>query len=147
MISCDTNVLFPACDSASPLHEPARQFLHSHAEDKDFCLCEQVLMELYCLLRNPAVCRNPLSAPDAVGVVQRFRTNPHWIIVDVIQDRALMQQVWQWAADPACAYRRIFDMRLAATLQQHQVKDFATRNTKDFQRHGFIRVWDPLSET
>jgi len=49
------------------------------------------------------------------------------------------------AFEPGCAYRRIFDMRLAATLRQHHVTQFATRNARDFERFGFARVWDPFS--
>jgi uncharacterized protein len=59
MISCDTNIIFPACDATAVHHQAARAFLAHYRRDDRFCLCEQVLMELYVLLRNPAVCRNP----------------------------------------------------------------------------------------
>lgn len=101
-------------------------------------------MELYTLLRNPAVCSSPLDASDAVAMVQRFRSNPRWRVVDVVADSPIMKTVWQWAAAPNCAYRRIFDFRLAATLQHHGVTHFATRNTKDFLQSGFQTVWDPF---
>lgn len=64
-------------------------------------------MELYSLLRNPAVCSPTLSASEAVKVVQGFRSNPKWRIVDVVAHSAIMKTVWQWAATPNCAYRRI----------------------------------------
>ncbi len=145
MISCDTNILFPACDASSPDHQKARGFLGDHVNRTDFCLCEQVLMELYSLLRNPAVCAQPLSAVEAVETVQAFRGNPKWRIVDVVFDPSIMKTVWKWAAMPKCAYRRIFDFRLAATLQHHGVKHFASRNVKDFIDLGFETVWDPFT--
>ena len=146
MISCDTNILFHACDAASSSHERARKFLHTHQSNQRFVLCEQVLMELHGLLRNPAVCKNPLSAADAVAVIQAFRSNPAWRIVDAVQDGRMMEQVWERAAKPDCAYRRIVDLRLAATLLAHRVQEFATCNMKDFQEAGFVKVWNPLME-
>ncbi len=145
MTSCDTNILFPACDSESPLHDGAREFLAAHARDSRFCVCEQVLLELYCLLRNPAVSSPPLTAGAAAAIIQRFRQNPFWGIVDVVPGAGIMDRVWQRAAKADFAYRRVFDLRLAATLRHHGVTDFATRNGKDFRGCGFARVWDPLT--
>jgi uncharacterized protein len=146
MISCDTNILFPACDATAANHQAARTFLAHYSNDAQFCLCEQVLMELYVLLRNPAVCRTPLSATDAIAVVQSFRSNPHWRIVDVVLDASISDMVWQQAGQDGFAYRRIFDVRLAATLLHHGVTDFATRNSMDFAGMGFARVWNPFAK-
>jgi toxin-antitoxin system PIN domain toxin len=143
--SCDTNVLFPACSSGSPQHGAAHQFLAGYIKRDDFCLCEQVLLELYCLLRNPTVNSRPLSAKKAVDVIQRLRSNPRWPVVDVVLGGDTMEQVWAHAAKPAFACRRIFDARLAMALRNHGVTHFATRNTKDFKAFGFERVWDPFA--
>lgn len=145
MISCDTNILFPSCDLDSPHHRKAREFLEAHAGRADFCLCEQVLMELYCLLRNPAVSRPALPAADAVKMVQGFRANPRWRVVDLVPGRGIMEQVWSHATGSSFAFRRIFDARLACVLRHHGVTEFATRNASDFRGFGFARVWDPLA--
>lgn len=145
MISCDANILFPACDRSSHQHEAATAFLESYRQFRGFCLAEQALMELYCLVRNPVVSRKPLSARQAVNLVQTFRSNPLWRIVDVVQDRTFMAEVWDKAAEAQLAYRRIFDLRLAATLRRHGVREFATCNVKDFEGLGFDRVWNPLT--
>ncbi|MBN1268440.1 MAG: PIN domain-containing protein [Kiritimatiellae bacterium] len=147
MISCDTNVLFAAMDSQSPAHAAARAFLDRHAHDEAFCLSEQVLMEIYVLLRNPAVATPPLSARDTVDIIRQLRGNPSWRIVDVPGERSLMDTLWDHAAKPDFARRRIFDARLALTLRHHGVTEFATRNTRDFDDFGFERVWDPLGNT
>ena len=146
MISCDTNILFPACDSTSPYYEKAHAFLVEYSERDDFCLCEQVLMELYCLLRNPVVCKRPLSSSVAVSVIQGFRSNPKWSIVDVVNSSNIMKQVWGHAARRNFAYRTIFDVRLAVTLQHNGVTKLATRNKKDFASLGFELIWDPFTE-
>jgi len=143
--SCDTNILFAACDADSPWHGPARAFLLRQARQSDFCLCEQVLLELYCLLRHPAVSRPPLSAGAATGIVRQFRANPQWRIADVVPGQGIMERVWQAAEQEGLPFRRVFDLRLAQTLLHHGVTDFATRNLRDFAGAGFARVWDPTA--
>ena len=39
----------------------------------------------------------------------------------------------------------MFDARLGFTLRHHGVREFATRNIKDFDGIGFGRVWDPIA--
>lgn len=145
MISCDTNILFPACDTSAAAHLAARDFLREQSARDDFCLCEQVLLELYCLLRNPTVCKHPLSGSEAVSIIQGYRSNPLWRIVDVVLNSRIMARVWECAANDTFAYRRVFDARLAITLQHHGVTEFATCNEKDFSSFGFSRVWNPLA--
>lgn len=145
MTSCDTNVLFAVCDADNPGHARARTFLNRHVEDANFVLCEQVLMELYCLIRNPAVSRPPLPAGEAASLIAGWRSNPIWRIVDVVQEARIMDTLWKKAGHPGFAFRRIFDVRLALTLRHHGVTDFATRDIQDFKDLGFTRVWDPLA--
>jgi len=143
MISCDTNILYAAYNESSPEHTAAYTFIHEHRTNPEFVLCEQVLMEFYCLLRNPSL-KMALSAEEAVQVVHAFRTNPKWRVVDMIlQHREGMNRVWKKAAERNFAYRRIFDLRLAETLISNGVDMFATRNLKDFADCGFKRVFDP----
>ena len=98
MTSCDTNILFAVCNRDSVHHHSARAFLAAHVGDARFVLCEQVLLELYGLLRNPSVCRSPLTAGEAVAMIQAFRRNPLWRVVDVPPDRTVMDRVWRAAS-------------------------------------------------
>jgi hypothetical protein len=100
-----------------------------------------VLVELYVLLRNPAVVRKPLAAEDAASLCQAFRRHPRWALIDTA---AVMERVWEAAERPGVARRHIFDARLAHTLLDNGVKEFATCNTRDFEGFGFQRVSDPL---
>ena len=146
MISCDTNILFAALNADSSFHAEALGFLESHADNSSFCICEQVLMEFYVLLRNPSVSKPVLSPADAVKVVYQYRNHPVWKRIDFPgNDVRLMDQIWRMASAKDFAYRRIFDARLALTLRHHGVREFATRNAKDFQGFGFQKVWDPLT--
>jgi len=146
MTSCDTNILFSACDASAEGHAAARNFLREHGRDAEFCICEQVLMELYCLLRNPAVCTRPASPAEAVEVIRRMRSNVFWSVVDVVSGHGIMERVWRAASGGSFARRRIFDVRLSQTLLHHGVTEFATRNAKDFRDAGFARVWNPLDD-
>jgi len=144
MISVDTNLLVYAQDARSPRHGGARAFLISHAGNRHFALSEFVLVELYCVLRSPAVLARPLDSVRAVDIVQRYRGNPLWSIIDY--PVPVMSHVWERADDPGFARRRIFDVRLALSLRAAGVTQFATVNTADFADLGFDRVWNPLDE-
>jgi toxin-antitoxin system PIN domain toxin len=147
MISCDTNILFIALESSRPGHAEARAFLNSCRDNPDFAICELVLVELYVLLRNPVIARRPLPSGEAVEIVQTFRANPRWDVLDYPGPASqVMDAVWKRASLPDFARRRIFDLRLGLTLQHHGVTEFATANEKDFVDIGFERVWNPLEE-
>ncbi|MCB9688831.1 MAG: PIN domain-containing protein [Alphaproteobacteria bacterium] len=138
----DTNLLLYALNASVPEHEAARRFLDERRDDSDTVLSELVLVELYVLLRNPAVVSRPLDAPAAASVIQRFRRHPSWRLID--HDPAVMDEVWVGAGRAGFARRRIFDLRLAKGLLRHGVTRFATRNVADFHGMGFAEVFDPL---
>ncbi len=147
MISLDTNLLFFAFAEDRPEHRSADAFVGSLHSQKEVLISEMVLVEFYRLVRNPAVVSNPLSAAEAVKVVQIWRRHPRWQIVGFPpESRRLHDELWKHAAHGTFAYRRIYDARLAITLLHLGVTDFATANVKDFQGFGFKRVWNPLDD-
>lgn len=144
MISIDTNLLFYAYNSDSPPHQAAFEWLSSLAAREDIVISEFVLVEFYCLLRNPSVLKSPLSAPEAHEVIETYRKHPTWRLVGFPQEsRTLHNRLWENTNRPDFAFRKIYDVRTALSLQHHGVTEFATRNVKDFQNLGFQRVWDP----
>src|SRR5690606_39725517 len=69
--------------------------------------------DLYLLLRNPAVLEQALSAPEAVAVVQSYRQHPRWKILGFPPtSREIHADLWQHAATPGLARRRIYDTRI-----------------------------------
>jgi len=146
MLSLDTNILFYALNTDAPLHAQAVAFLESLQADDSVALCELMLAELYRLLRNPVVLSHPLSAPEAVEIIQQFRRHPRWKVIGFpMESQSLHDHLWALAAQPDFAYRRLYDARLALLLLQQGVTRFATVNTKDFVQMGFEQVWDPLT--
>lgn len=146
MISFDTNLLLYAINRDCPEYADARSFFASLAgSPAEVAVCELVLVELYVLLRNPVVLKNPLSAPEAVTLVQTFRRHPTWRLIDYPGESSeLMEEIWRFAAQPGIGRRIVFDARLAITLRHHGVTEFATRNEAHFTGFGFARVWNPL---
>jgi uncharacterized protein len=145
MLSIDANVLLYSFSEASPHHAAARLFIESHSPREDVALSEFVLAEFYLLLRNPAVLVHPLTAPEAAGVIQNYRRHPRWKILGFPPtSRELHAELWQRAAEPGFARRRIYDTRTALSLRAFGVTDFATANEKDFQGLGFEKVWNPV---
>jgi toxin-antitoxin system PIN domain toxin len=144
VISIDTNLLLYSLNRDCPEHAAARSFVEACSSRSDVAIAELVLVELYVLLRNPAVVRQPLEAGEAASLCQAFRRHPRWALVDTA---TVMDRVWAAAARPAAPRRHIFDARLAHTLLENGVSEFATRNTRDFDGFGFERVFDPLAAT
>ena len=145
MTSVDANLLLFAFSAHSPFHEKAHAFLSGLGPREDVAVSEFVLTEFYLHLRNPAVLKSPLSAPDAVAVIELYRRHPRWQVVGFpLHGRALHDELWKRAGADNFARRRIYDTRTALALRAHGVSDFATANVKDFQDFGFHRVWNPL---
>lgn len=143
--SFDANILLYSYSQASPFHARARRFLEELTPRDDVAVSELVLVELYTLLRNPAVLVRPLGAAKAVEVVQAYRRHPRWMLLGFDLDSvSLHEQLWAAAADTSSGRRRIYDARLALALRLQGVTAFATANVKDFGGFGFDRVWNPV---
>lgn len=146
MISIDTNILLPAVETGNALHAPAAAFLESLQDREDVVISELMLLELYGLLRNPAVLAKPLSASAAVDVCESFRQHPLWQVVGLPpESRHFHNTFWPRLRAKDFARRRAFDWRAALSLLQQGVTEFATVNEKDFRGFGFTKVWNPLA--
>lgn len=146
MLSIDTNILFHAFNSDSPGHTAAFRWIGSIQNQDDVAISEFVLAELYGLLRNPAVLTKPLSADQAVDVIQTYRHHPLWRLVGFAgESRSLHDSLWQKARAKNFAFRRLYDVRLALLLTLQGVTEFATTNGKDYEGLGFAKVWNPLT--
>jgi uncharacterized protein len=143
MLSFDTNILLYSLNPDSQYHASAVEFLEQQFSDSTLriVLADYVAVELYVLLRNPAVMRRPLSAPAARNLATAYWSNPN---VMRVENAEVMNEVWEAAGSKGFGRRRIFDLRLALTLRKAGVEEFATSNVKDFEGLGFQRVWNPL---
>ena len=146
MISLDTNILLPAVESRNANHPRAAAFLESLQDRRDVAICEFILLELYVLLRNPAVLTKPLSPTAATDVCEAFCQHPRWQVIGFPPDsRNFHDAFWPRLREADFARRRAYDWRAALLLIQQGVTEFATVNEKDFRDCGFKRVWNPLA--
>jgi len=147
MFSMDTNLLLHALNEDSPSHAAAYAWLTSLHDSEDVAVSEFILAELYGLLRNPAVIKQPLAADEAVEVIQTYRRHPRWRLLGFpLESRLLHDALWQKARRRDFAFRRLYDARAALTMTAQGVTGFATVNAKDYEGLGFRRVWNPLKE-
>jgi toxin-antitoxin system PIN domain toxin len=146
MISIDTNILLPAVERSNPNHQPAAAFLTELQNRDDVAISEFALLELYILLRTAAVIPKPLSANQAVDVCEAFRRHPRWQLLGFPPaSRDFHDDYWPRLRAKSFPRRRAIDIRMGLSLVRQGVKAFATVNTRDFQRLGFEKVWNPLS--
>ena len=145
-LSIDTNVLFAAVQATDANHEVASAFLRSIDHRQDVILSEFILLELYVLIRNPAVVAKPVSPAQAVAICAAFRTHPSWQVVSLPADSTDFHDTfWPRLAQESFARRRAYDMRTALSLIRHGVDEFATADVRDYADAGFKRVWNPLA--
>jgi toxin-antitoxin system PIN domain toxin len=144
MISIDTNLLLYSLNPDSVWHEASVSFLRQNLgiPTARVAITDYVLVELYVLLRNPAVMAKTLTAKVARDLVTAYWDVPNVVRVE---NANVMDEVWRLAGGKDFARRRIFDARLALTLRQAGVTQFATANVKDFEGWGFEKVWNPLN--
>ncbi len=142
MMSFDTNLVIHACNSDSPLHGPAHEFLQAAGRQRDVVICELMLVEVFLKLCNNRIFQKPLTPRQAGEYCQTLRSNQNW---HLIEDAPVMAEVWPWTRHRNFAFRRLIDIRLGLTLRYHGTTHFATTNTKDFKGLGFSKVWNPLT--
>ncbi|MCW1884104.1 PIN domain-containing protein [Luteolibacter flavescens] len=146
MMSIDTNVLLAAVETGNPDHAKAAGFLNSLHDRVDVAISEFALLELYVLLRNPAVLAKPLDGEKAAAVCEAFRSHPRWQVIGFPpESRAFHDELWPRLREKQFARRRSYDWRMALTLIRGGVREFATVNVKDFTGLGFEKVWNPLA--
>ena len=101
------------------------------------------MIELYRLLRDPAVLTHPLQANQAAKAVAWYRDTAGW--QHCAWENGLMEKLQSHWQDDAFPARRGFDLILALTLKHNGVKEFHTRNVKDFEPYGFFNLFNPLA--
>jgi len=143
--SLDTNILLYAANEDAVEHSICKEFLQSIIEDpSDWVVADQVYLELYRALRNPKVMSRPLTATQAARHLSVIRDEMG--IMHCGYSSASWKGLIRNLESEDFPYRRTHDALLAATLLYHGVKDFYTRNTKDFLNAGFRQVINPVDQ-
>ncbi len=142
MKSLDTNVLFYALNSDCREYDSCRTLIEKAlSRPREWIIADQVWFELYRLLRNSTVLEKPLNAEQAAGAVDWYRNKSGWLRCAWEPD--MMKSLDTLWKNPQFPPRRCFDAKLAVVLKENGVKEFHTRNVKDFEEFGFFEVIDP----
>jgi toxin-antitoxin system PIN domain toxin len=142
--SGDTNLLLYAMNSGCAEHRQAKAWLEAAlAEPREWIFSDQVMFELYRLLRHPRVMAKPLTAAKAVKQIAWFREETGFMHCGY--DESLWAGVLKVLE---ARYDRsgllVHDAVLAETLRAQGVTRFYTRNTTDFEEFDFFEVINPL---
>lgn len=147
MYALDTNLLVHAHNLNSASHTAAKTFVETAINQRDdagnfsICIPAQVLVELLNVITWSRL-EAPLPLADALHVVQSYIDSGTPILypqnsqMDTFLN--LMAQI--------TTRKSIFDVALAATLKDHNIKGLYTVNTKDFAAFSFLHVLNPLEE-
>jgi predicted nucleic acid-binding protein len=143
MNSLDTNILIYASNQDAPEQVKAQKVVGELlAAPSEWIIADQVLIEFYRALRNPAVLQRPASAPDAWDMLNFYREEAG------CQRCSFELQMWhpleRHLRSRRFEAKRTFDAVLAITLISNTVDVFYTRNTKDFRGFGFRSVVNPI---
>jgi uncharacterized protein len=145
MISIDANILLYAANEDCPEQRRAEDFLCGLVDRSGVAISEFILVELYLLVRNPAVLKRPLNPEEATGLIASYRSHPSWMILGWPGGSLRIHDaLWKEAGSHDFPRRKIIDLRTAMVLIEQGVREFATANVKDFTDVGFDRVWNPL---
>ena len=143
--SLDTNILLYAANEDAPEHRVCKAFLQRVvSEPADWIIADQVFLELYRAIRNPKVMSSPLAAGDAVRHLSILRDEMG--IMHCGYSPECWSSLMKKLERDDFPSRRTHDAVLAVTLQCNGVKNFYTRNTKDFLDAGFHKLINPVDE-
>jgi predicted nucleic acid-binding protein len=145
IFAIDTNLLVYAHNTASTFHRQAAAFLERVMNDRDeagnlsVCIPAQVLMEFVHVVTWQRL-ENPLSLSEALLVVEDYVDTG----ITIIYQRQTQLRTFLDLLSATTTRKKVFDVALAATLQDNGVSGLYTANIADFQEFDFLEVTNPL---
>lgn len=148
MFALDTNILVYAHNSASPYHEKAKMFVENLVAEEDgfenskFCIPLQVCAEFINVCTRQTI-EKPLSIADAVKEIRRYS---EYLKIPILYPLSTQLDTFLDLLESTTTRKKIFDVYLAATLKDHQIKGLYTVNVDDFKEYDFLQIVNPLEE-
>ena len=143
MKSLDTNILVYAANTDCPEHIRALAVIEDMLKHPgEWILADQVLWEFYKAQRNPRIFAKPRTAAQAASHLAFLRE--HSGVAHCAYEAGLYRSLIRQLEHPSFPYQRTHDAVLGATLVHHGVREFYTRNEKNFADSGFARVINPI---
>lgn len=143
MTCLDSNILIYAFHKGSSLHEKAKNFLYACLADEGFAVSELSLVEFFQVLTDKRKIEKPLSSEACQQIVQSLYAHPKVNVLSLNSE--IIQKALMTSANYGVVRYEIYDHILAITCQHYGIKNFATRNIKDFKKYDFLEVITPLN--
>lgn len=138
----DTSVLVALKGvDATRVAEAQRALQTLDAQGNSLFLCAQVVMEYWAVATRPASARGGLGllVAQVDADVQAFLNQFEWAA-----DGDSLFEVWRdIVRNHAVSGRQVWDARIAALMQIHEIPVLLTYNVADFQRYTFLQAISP----
>ncbi len=143
MVLFDANVLVHAHVAKSPYHTVARRIRDEAAVGHlEACLSPQVLCEFF------AVCTDPRFVQPALSSAQvRAELKTYWSASEfkrILPKETTLLRMFQLLEAHPVKQQAIFDVFLAATMLDNDVRTIYTENVKDFAVYKELRAINPF---
>jgi len=145
MFAIDTNILVYAHNKDSEFNKKATAFLEKVMNDRDkegnlpVCIPAQVLMEFINVITRQNL-KSPLSLKEAINAVQDYLD----FDTQIINQRETQIQTFIELLSTVSTRKKVFDVVLAATLKDNDIKGLYTLNVDDFKDFEFLEVVNPF---
>ena len=143
MKSLDTNILIYSANSDAPENSNAQKLVEQLLNEPDeWIIAEQVLIEFYRSLRNPAIFERPIGPGQAFAMTRFFREEAG--CGRCCYGLEMWPRLELLFRSPRFDARRTLAAVLAVTLLANGVDTFYSRNTRDFLGFGFENLVNPI---
>ncbi|MBI4648673.1 MAG: PIN domain-containing protein [Bacteroidia bacterium] len=145
MFAIDTNILVYAHNKDSSYNKKASAFLEKAMNERNdegilsICIPTQVLMEFINVITRQNV-EKPLSLSNAIEIVKEYIKTG----ITIINHRETQIQTFLDLLSSMTTRKKVFDVALAATLKDNNIKGLYTVNVTDFKDYDFLEVKNPL---
>jgi len=146
MFALDTNLLVYAHNTASEFHKQAFDFVTQILNVRDqnghytVCLPSQVLTEFLHVITWQRL-ENPLPLTEALQIVRDYTDSG----IPIIHPQKTQLQTLLKLLENIKTRKKMFDVALAATLQDNHVAGLYTVNVNDFRAFDFLEIINPLN--
>ncbi len=139
----DTNILLYAANRDAEEQPAAASFLYAAADSgEQWFLTEGILYEFLRVATHPKVFQHPLAWREALSFLKQFLKSSNFLILAAEERHwTFLETILAKLTHPAG--NLFFDIRTAALMREHGVREIYTTDT-DFLQFPDIKVINPL---
>ena len=145
MFLLDTNLLVYSANIACDFNQRASEIMDKVISgDVKACICLQNLNEFFSTITNIKRVETPLSSVEAILEIKKY------IELESLLKISFTQRSLIFLCELVERYKvtgqDIYDLKIVATMIEHEIKTIITANEKDFLRYSEVEVINPFKE-